>query len=83
MRTSAVIELEHVWIIEDMDNRSWTVLTLHVSHIVCTLYLTPPVAADVNLIWPQVPVMVQLVHTVGSDDEHSDSLVASAAGLLG
>lgn len=38
---------------------------------------------DVNLVWPQVPVMVQLIHIVGSDDEHSDSLVASAAGLLG
>ena len=41
------------------------------------------VAADVNLVWPQVPIMVQLIHMVGSDEEHSDSLVASAAGLLG
>ena len=41
------------------------------------------VAADVNLVWPQVPVMVQLIIVVGSDEERSDSLVASAAGLLG
>ena len=47
------------------------------------IILFSPVSADVNLVWPQVPVMVQLIHMVGSDDEHSDSLVASAAGLLG
>ena len=27
MRTSAVIELEHVWRIGDTDNRGWTVCT--------------------------------------------------------
>lgn len=51
----------------------------HMSHI----FFVIPVAADVNLVWPQVPVMVQLINMVGSDDERSDSLVASAAGLLG
>lgn len=41
------------------------------------------VAADVNLVSSQVPVMVQLIKTVAEDDDRSDGLVASAAGLLG
>lgn len=41
------------------------------------------VIADVSLVWPQVPMMVQLIITVASDEDHSDGLVASAAGLLG
>ena len=48
-----------------------------------SLSLTHGAAADVNLVWPQVPAMIHLIQVVGADDERSDSLVASAAGLLG
>lgn len=56
---------------------------MHVHVNVWLVISDASVAADVNLLWPQAPVMVQLILTVAADDDHSDSLVASAAGLLG
>lgn len=39
--------------------------------------------ADVNLAGPQIPVMLQLIELIAKDEDHSDSNVASCAGLLG
>jgi len=38
---------------------------------------------DVNLAGPQIPVMLQLIELIAKDEDHSDSNVASCAGLLG
>ena len=39
--------------------------------------------ADVHLLAPHVPFMLAFIGFVGNDDDHTDSNVAVAAGLLG
>lgn len=39
--------------------------------------------ADVKLAWPHVPFMLQFIDHVAKDEEHTDSIVAHSAGLLG
>ena len=56
---------------------------VHVHTCIVIVYVFLFVAADVSLVLPQVPVMVQLIITVAADEDRSDSLVASGAGLLG
>ena len=39
--------------------------------------------ADVNLVGPHISTMLQLIELIAKDEDHSDSNVASCAGLLG
>lgn len=41
------------------------------------------ISADVRLLGPHVPFMITFIDVVGNDDDHTDSNVAVAAGLLG
>ena len=45
--------------------------------------LSSLVTADVQLIGPHVPFIVAFIGFIGVDDDHTDSNVAIAAGLLG
>ena len=44
--------------------------------------LAPP-TADVQLLWPHVPVILTLIESIGKDDDRSDATVSCSAGLLG
>ena len=46
-------------------------------------HLPIPHTADVKLAWPHVPFMLQFIDHVAKDEEHTDSIVAHSAGLLG
>ena len=39
--------------------------------------------ADVQLLAPHVPFMIAFIAFVGNDDDHTESNIAVAAGLLG
>ena len=39
--------------------------------------------ADVKLVWPQVPYMIQLIEFIAKDDDRTDGTIACSAGLLG
>jgi len=74
--------------VENKINRTSETLHLVVSSSFTwiTHFLIPSTyihTADVNLAGPQIPVMLQLIELIAKDEDHSDSNVASCAGLLG
>lgn len=40
-------------------------------------------AADVKLVQPRVEFILSFIHHIAEDEDHSDSVVANAAGLIG
>lgn len=43
--------------------------------------LCPP--ADVMLVQPRVEFILSFIHHIAEDEDHSDGVVANAAGLIG
>lgn len=40
-------------------------------------------AADVMLVQPRVEFILSFIHHIAEDEDHSDGVVANAAGLIG
>ena len=40
-------------------------------------------SADVNLVQPHIPHMIQFIEHIAMDDDHSDGVIAASCGLIG
>lgn len=42
-----------------------------------------PLSADVNVVQPHVPYIVQFITHIAQDPDHSDGVLAASAGVIG
>lgn len=49
----------------------------------CPYLVTSLPAADVMLVQPRVEFILSFIHHIAEDEDHSDGVVANAAGLIG
>ena len=56
-------------------------MNLHWMYVKVMVTLPPP--ADVMLVQPRVEFILSFIHHIAEDEDHSDGVVANAAGLIG